>query len=111
MQIALCAERWIIRIAAGGAAVKSLALGRGERAAAAQALGQIGIGDEQRGERDEIGGTALQRRVGAGEVVAFIGNERAAPQWTEKRGVELRRLRRTACGGGGRFRRPRLDQM
>src|SRR5580698_4804843 len=72
-------KRRIVRIASGAAAVERLALGGSERAAAAQTLRQIRIGDEQSRERDEVGIAPLQYGIRAREVIGLVGDERAAP--------------------------------
>src|ERR1700722_15296257 len=77
----------IIHIAAAAAAVEGLAVRRIEGPAAAKALGQIRVGEEQRREGDEIGRAVADRGIGAGEVIALVAHQRAAPNLAEEADV------------------------
>src|ERR1700689_2179161 len=80
-------DRRIIGIAAGAAAVECLAVRRIEGPAAAEALGQIRVGEKQGGEGDEIGRAVAHDGIGAREIIALVADEGPAPNLAEETDV------------------------
>src|ERR1700722_9952776 len=66
-------ERGIIGVSLGAAAVEGGVVERIERRAALEALDEIGIGNEQFPERNQVGFVGRQHLVGEFEAIAVVG--------------------------------------
>src|SRR5262245_50698341 len=104
MTASLPAQRRILRVALFAAAIEGSAVGSVERRAAAEALGKVGIGEKERRERYQIDNDLVQRRVGAGEVVALVAHQRPAPNSPEELDVG-------PLAGSDRIVRQRFDDV
>src|SRR5712675_189394 len=84
------AQRGIIRVALGAAAIEGRLVRRIERGTALEALDQIGIGEERFSECDQIGLISGEHLGGEFEIIAIVGDISALKTLAQRTIVERR---------------------
>src|SRR5690606_35936640 len=107
-------QRRVVSVTLGATAVKGGAIGGVERRAAAQALHQIGVGDERSAKGHNVHAAVFDRGFGHGLVVSVVHHPGAcaagvAVDGTQRAVVE-RALGQLTCAASGAFNQVDIGQ-